>query len=716
MRNSLPSTLPVTLIVSTIAAHVAAPVHAQTKNVDTVPELAQVIVTSSPLGGTESDQITAATVLRGPALEAKRQNTLGETLANEPGVSATGFGPNASRPVIRGLDGDRIRVLSNGNGVFDASATSVDHAVGLNPLFADRIEILRGSAALRFGGTAIGGVVNVLDSRIPDEAPNGLSGQAIGSVRGRSREDTIGAQLNAATSRLAITADGFRISTGDVKIPGLARSAAERNSATPRYELAPGSDEPSRRLMNSGGVSEGGSLGVAARGNWGSLGISQQSLNSNYGLGLFAEPDTRIGLEQQRTELKSRLNMSGFFESLRLNAMTSRYRHTEYDVATPDTTFRNNGSEARLEAAHRRWNNLQGLIGVQVSGFRFSAVDADNSNSFLPNTKTNATAIYLTEGLKTAFAEFNAGLRHEKNSISSDDSVQTLGCSGASKRDYSLNSGTLGTRVPLSFAPGHALTAQVAHSERAPTYQELYACGEHAATLAKEYGSGRINKERSNSVELGWQFLSKTDTVKLNAYRQQFSSFITATIDPGSLGNGSLDATGRGNRGADGNGNFFPDYLYGNSRARLTGFEAQWRHTFAAGSFGLGNAYRPGVELRADKVVADNLDTGMPLPRISPMRLGISGLLTYPNGNARLDINHNARQSRVAPDELPTDAYTFVNAYASYRLLATAAANVELFGRVHNLLNQEGRNAVSFLKDVVPLPGRTVTVGLKALF
>ena len=689
----------------------AAPVFAQTP-----PSLGEVVVTSNPLGGTESDQVSPIRVLRGAELEANRRGTLGDMLSSEPGVANTGFGPNAGRPVIRGQDGDRIRVLNNGTALFDASATSPDHAVGINPIIADRVEVIRGTAALRYGGNAVGGVVNILDGRTPVEADPGISGEVRASTGLNISEDSLAAKITAAGPSagqgFAVSADAFSTRTGDIKIPGFARSEAIRAQASPRFE-APTGGEPALKISNSNSRQEGGSVGAAYRDTWGYVGVNTQTLRSNYGVGVYTEPNTRIGLEQERQEVKARLNLGGFVEALEASGMNSRYRHAELNNGQADTTFRTNGNELRLEALHRPVGPWRGVLGWQGSRFDFSAVDAAGANSFLPNTNTRAQALYLTEQATFGAISVSGGVRHERHRVGADDSVLALGCGQGGQKDFPLNSGSLGAKWALNSQ--HALTAQISHTERAPTYQELFACGEHAATLANEYGNAGLRKEKSNQIEAGWQYQARDTQLSLNAYHQLFSDYVALLADPTSL-DPTLD-TGRGNRGTSDSGNFFPDYLYTPVRARFMGFEAVMKQVLSPATFGLPDGVKPSLELKADRVRADDLSNQQPLPRIAPMRLGLTGVLTYPKGSSRLTVQYVSRQDRLGEGELPTDAYTMVNAFTTYRLFTgSQGLVVELFGQANNLLNQEARNHVSFLKDVLPLQGRTLRVGIRTVF
>ena len=681
------------------------------------PTLKDILITDTAMGVDATTlSVTKAQTVTGAELEAKRASTLGDTLSNEVGIANTGFGSNAGRPVIRGLDGDRVKLLNNGSSVFDASATSVDHAVAINPILAERIEIIRGPAALKYGGNAVGGAINVQDGRTPIEVDPGVSGEVRLSGRFNARENNAAVKLNAAGSEpnqgLAIAADAFKQSSGDINIPGFARSAQAMNASAPRFE-PPSNAEPAKRLQNSDSRQEGGSLGAAWRDSWGYVGLNTQTFRNNYGVGLYVEPNTRIAMQQQRQEAVGKLKLNGFIQAIEAKAMSSRYQHSELDLNQPQTTFKSNGNELRLEAFHRALAGLNGVIGLQASAFDFSAVDKNGSNSFLPNTTTRTQAVYVTETTRLTAVDITAGVRRDKVRVGADDSVQALGCAKGAQRDFDLNSGSLGAKVPLTAE--HALLAQASHTERAPTYQELFACGEHAATLANEYGNRDLNKEMSNQLELGWTYQKEQISWKANVYRQQFNNYIGLLADPSSAG--PTTDTGRGNRGGFDAGGFFQDYLYTPLKARFSGLELTHRRTLEPQSMGLPSWLKPGIELRADRIRTDDLTNNQPLPRIAPMRLGVSGLLSYPNGHARLDVNYAARQNRVAQDETPTDSYTLVNAYASYNVYRNAQGDtLEVFTRANNLFNQEARNSVSFLKDVLPMPGRTVTVGLRALF
>ena len=322
------------------------------------PTLSEVTVTGNPLGAT--DLIAPAARLSGTELLLRSQTTLGETLANTPGVSSTYFGPNASRPVIRGLDGDRVRILSNSGASIDASSLSYDHAVTAEPITIESIEVLRGPAALLYGGNAIGGVVNVIDNRIPREPIEGVTGKADLGWASANREKGGGLLVEGGTSRIGLHADAFNRSTGDVRVP--ASLACTQGGVT----------SFARRICNSASDVRGGAVGGSAFFDKGYLGASVSTYRNDYGT--VAEDEVTIGMKSTRYALEGELrNLGGWLQGLKLQASHTDYRHTEFEAGTVGTVFGNRGNDFRLEARHAKIGALEGVIGIQGEATRFSA-------------------------------------------------------------------------------------------------------------------------------------------------------------------------------------------------------------------------------------------------------------------------------------------------------------------------------------------------------
>lgn len=388
-------------------ALVSALVHAQTSNANsdasttTGSTLAPVFVTANPLG--DSDLISPATSVGGDDLTLRAANSLGETLNGLPGVSTTTYGPMVGRPIIRGMDGDRIRLLQNGVAAYDASSLSYDHAVPQDPLSIERVEIVRGPAALLYGGNAIGGVVNTIDNRIPREPIQGVTGAIDASYGGANDARAGAAQVEAGNGQFAFHVDAFDRDTSNQRIPGYAHSAAQRAADG-------GADEPYGSIPNSDGRWHGGAVGTSYTWADGYAGISYNGFQSDYGS--VAEDDVRLRMHQDHVAVASEIrNLSGPFSQLKFDFGYTDYEHREIDNGEVGTTFRNHGYEARLEARHKKIGPLEGAIGVQVSQNTFSAL---GDEALVPTTQTTNIALFgLEEWQVTQRLKLSAGARLE---------------------------------------------------------------------------------------------------------------------------------------------------------------------------------------------------------------------------------------------------------------------------------------------------------------
>ena len=352
------------------------------------PTLKTITVTGNPLGA--ADLIAPATQYSGDGLLLRSKTTLGETLDGTPGVSSTYFGPNASRPIIRGLDGDRIRILSNGGGSLDVSNLSYDHAVTSDPLSIERIEVLRGPGALLYGGSAVGGVVNVIDNRIPREAQfddkGGISGKVdINAATGNSERGK-GVLLEAGNQRYSLHVDAFDRKTSDVRVPRELPCTA--NAVTTR----------AKRICNSASDVSGGAVGGSVFFTDGYLGASASNYRSIYGT--VAEDRVTIGMKSDRYALEGEVrNLGGPLQSIKAQYSQTDYRHTEFEGPRPGTVFTNKGSDFRLEARHAKIGNIDGVLGMQTESNRFSAVGTE---AFAPFSKTSQSALFAYEELGTS--------------------------------------------------------------------------------------------------------------------------------------------------------------------------------------------------------------------------------------------------------------------------------------------------------------------------
>lgn len=684
------------------AAVHAASAHAQ---VPTSPAtLPEVVVTGNPLGSDLFELASPASLLQGAELFRLRAPTLGETLDGLPGVASTGFGPNASRPVIRGLDGDRIRILQNGAGMHDASSLSFDHAVALDPLVIERAEVVRGPAALFYGGNAVGGVVNVIDNRIPQNAIDGISGRAETRFGGAAREKATGLVLEAGNGSLALHADVHTRDTDDLSIRGFARSARLR-AADPQAVEAQGI------LPNSASRSDGGAIGLSHTWARGYVGISRSDYNSFYGT--VAEPEVTIDMQSSRWDLAGEVRELGkAVRALKFKAGSTDYEHVELDAGAPATRFRNKGRDLHVEAVHGDIGPLRGAVGLQLTDSDFSALGAE---AFVPVTSTNAKSVFFFEELPLGRLKLTFGGRHERTEVGSEGGgAVPFGAvdprfGTAQTRSFSGNSGALG--AVWSLMPGVAVAVNGSYTERAPTYYELYANGPHAATGVYEVGNTAFGKEKSKALDIALRMKSGKHSGSITVFNNRFSNYL-GLFDSGNTrgADGELNPPDAGDGTSLNTGEeILPEFAYRAVPARFRGIEGEGRFRV----FERGGTL--DLLVHASYVRADNRSSGQPLPRIAPWRYGAGVEYRYDRISARIDATVHDDQDRVAAGERPTDGYTMLNAALTYRLPANGL-RLEAFLRGINLLDEEARNHLSFLKDIAPLGRRSAQIGLRGQF
>jgi iron complex outermembrane receptor protein len=648
-------------------------------------ELPEVTVTASRLGQTAAEQAQPVTVLEGEKLLLNLEPTLGETLSNQPGVRSTYFGPAASRPVIRGLDGDRIRILQNGLNTIDASATSVDHAVSFDPVSVSKIEVVRGPATVLFGPNAIGGVVNVTDGRIPTEKIEEL---VIGSIGTRvsSADHGVGSemQLEGGVGGFAWHLEGYQRNNEDLKIPGYAKSDRYR-------ELHAGEDgiDEHGTLENSYLNTQGFSAGASYIWDGGYFGMAYSGFDADYGSP--AEKDVSIDLTQRRWDFNG-----AFYEpfkgikEIKYKFAMSDYDHTEFEDGEPGTTFTNQGYDGRIELSHEKWGPVQGTFGVQSQRSDFEAVGEEK---FLPEVLTKSNSAFAFEELELSKQwRLEGGLRYDHTSAEASDD-EDFG--PGRERTFDSLSGSLG----VVFTPDedYVWALSLSWSERPPTYQELYAGGPHVATGAFEVGDDGLSLEKAFGLDLSLRKVTGRVTGSVTAFYNHFDGFI------GLFPTGGIE---------DG----LPVYEYRSTGAEFFGMETEATiHLLEPVVAGQVETDHLNVELRADYVQANETKSGDPLPRISPLHA--SAALDYKKGpfGARLESNFSAHQGETADDELPTDSYVMFNAALTYTLVS-GPVTTDFYVKGVNLTNEEAREHTSLLKDVAPLSGRGVVAGVKMAF
>jgi iron complex outermembrane receptor protein len=648
---------------------------AQTQDDATLPT---VTVTATPFGGDENAQILApAKVLYGDELKEKLGNSLGDTLSQELGVSASAFGAGASRPIIRGLEGPRVKILQNGMSILDASGLSNDHAIGGEASTANQIEILRGPAALLYGSGAIGGVVNIVNDRIPsvlNTKPTGEAEMRYGTVDNMKNGSL---SLDGAAGDIGLHVDGNFRDADDYKIPGHA-VLNDPNSA-------------SGKLPNS--FTRANSLGVGASyiQSWGHIGASVGVNDDRYGIPTADQ--SYITLKQTRIDLDGLIlePFGGAFESLRFKVGNTDYKHTEHEAdGTPATDFKNDAIESRIELTHKPIDGWRGTFGIQTENSKFSALAADGSGpELVPVTKTDSIAGFLVEERDFGPFRVSSGARLESVKRTPDAS------SGFASRDFNLGSYSLGGL--WTFTPGYGLSTTASIAQRAPAIEELYSDGPHDSTATFDIGDPTLKKETSHNIELSLQKTEGLIRWKANLFQNRVQNFIYGRTD-GTLVDdaGTPDPTGA-----------FTQRFWSQADATIRGAEAEITY----------NQSGPGVSLRAfTDTSRGRLDDAGNLPLQPTTRYG--GEVGYRTGDWRsnLSVTHALKQDSLADfEDFAAPAYTLVDANLSYSQ-RIGAARVTWFATVKNLLNDDIRLSTSILADVAPLPGRNLIVGVRTSF
>jgi iron complex outermembrane receptor protein len=670
-----------TLIASAIlcAYYPAAFAQAQTQ---TTPDggqskMQRVVVTANPLRSGEGDQIlTPAKVLSGDELRDKVGSSLGETLQGELGVSASAFGAGASRPIIRGMEGSRVKMLENGMATSDVSGLSNDHAVASEGAVARQIEILRGPAALLYGSGAIGGLVNVVNERIPTALEDKPTGQVESRYSTVDNGRNLSGSMDGAAGPVAMHIDGNWRDTSDYKIPGR-RVLGDPSTGMDRL---PDSDTRERSI----------GAGASYVRDWGYVGASASHLSNNYGIP--SALGSRIDQRQNRYDVDSLVNapFEGF-ESARLKAGFTDYHHAELgEDGAPEVVFSNRSFESRLELTHKPLSSLHGLhgtFGVQTENTHFSALSAAGGPDTVPVTHSTSQAAFLVEETAIGPVRLNAGARYENVRR---DPVGNL------ERSFKLGSGSVGALWP--FMHGYSAGATVSYAQRAPSTDELYSGGPHDATLTFDVGNANLHKEISRNIELSLQKDSGLLRWKANLFRNNVADFVYGRIT-------GLEVDEEGIPG--GAGNQFRQRLFEQAPAHIQGAEAElsWNQT---GMGWNGRLFADGSR--------GKLDSGDNLPLQPADRIGASLGYREADWRAGLSWTHARGQDRLAGYETtPTPAYNLVDANLSYTQ-KLAQTDLTWFLLAKNLLNQDIRMSTSLLKDISPLPGRNLVFGVRAKF
>jgi iron complex outermembrane receptor protein len=666
-------------------ALIGTPAFAQNSATETEPE----IVVTAPLEGSSIESLQGATVLSRDEVVENLNGGLGNSLDALPGIATTFYGVGASRPIIRGLGEDRVRVLDNGIGAIDASSASPDHALTADGLDASRIEVLRGAAALAYGGNAVGGVINVLDESIPTrETSNPLIVDALASYNSGNdgTEGSVGVTADAGVVMLRLSASARE--TDNYDVPGFANA-----DGTGVEGVAPNSWTSFRTYGAGASLVRG----------WGFAGLAVKRTTDDYGLP--PEPGETQGghieLEQTRIESRGDLRVDwGPFTRLDFGLQHGDYQHTEFEVdGAAGTTFTNNGWEGRVEA-HHRTERLQGALGVQASDSDFAA---EGEEGFITPTNTRDLGAFVIERWDTGAWGLEGGARVENRRV---DNL------GGGEREFTPISASVGAFVRP--AATWFVGATLARTERAPTATELFADGPHLATFSYEVGDPSSDIETALSFEASARYSTDPLTFELNLYRIAFSDYI-ALVNRGDVwwGDEESETNGFAPTGDDpsipASATVLPVFAFQQQDATFTGGElSASAHLFDALSF----AWRA---TGAVDFVRAEFDAGGDLPRIPPRTTTLGLEAENVNWKGRLELVDVADQDDVAALETPTDGHQLVNARLSWRPQGESGPlTLTLDGR--NLGDEEARVHTSFLKNELPLPGRSLRFVLSSEF
>ena len=676
------------------------------------------VVVTAPLHKTAAETALPATVLTGDELRDKATNTIGETLSLEPGISSSSFGPGVGQPIIRGQGGPRVSVIQNGILIRDAASVSADHANATEPLLAESIEVIRGPATLLYGSGTIGGVVNVIDNRIPASAPDHTE------LALEYRHDTVNDQntvvgvLDTGAGGLGFHLDGSYRKSNDVRIPGEAIDLPDGDVE----------DNTDGFIANSDIEASSVAAGLSWSGDWGYVGGSASRLDDDYGIPPGAhgghdhdeenageeghadeeqhgeeEEFIRIDLEQHRYDLKSELyHPADWIEALRLHLVRNEYEHVELEGGEAGTRFVSDSWNFRGELVHHAVGRFHGAFGLDYGNRDFAAIGEE---AFIPESNTENIALFALEDIHVDAWTFELGLRAEQQRIDPDDKALP----SSTHHPWSASASAL-----WDVGEVNTLSIGLSRAQRAPQVEELYSnvtnltsgdLVEHAATGSVEIGDTDLDVETSWNVELGWRYFGRFASAGVNLFYNRFADYIYLQntgllFNPGACGAVTVCGPAVTDEGT-------PVFTYDQQAATFRGIEVDLNFPlYIQGDHDLN------LDLFGDYVRGTLDDTDDDVPRLPPARFGTQ--LNYSLGifSTYLRVFHGTEQDNPGANELSTDAWTRLDAALHWRV-PTRAGEFTAYFKGNNLTDAEIRNSTSFLRNVAPEPGRGFEIGLR---
>ncbi len=655
-----------------------------------------VFITSMGLKQSTSKSARPVTVLSGKELQTKMGTTIGDTLKNELGVTSQSFGAGVGTPVIRGQSGPRVRVMQNSLGNNDVSNLSPDHANAVNPIIAERIEVLRGPSTLLYGNGAIGGVVNVIDNRIPEQVPDKVLGGA-GAQRYDSATNLTSSalKLEGGKDLFAYHVDGFYNDQGNTHIGGQPIDDALAHQTQPDLDIV---DNPNGVINNSNARSRGGSAGASIIGDVGLVGAAINSLENNYGIppnGTGGAP-IRVQMNQTKYDFKGQLNKPfAFAEELRMKFGYTDYKHVELDDGVPATTFTNQSYESRLELEHQSLGIVKGVLGFQSVNSQFAALGAE---ALVPKSAIDSYGLFAVESFAVRDVTYELGVRGEWQGIAPETTYSSV--------SYVPLSGSVSALWDITKQ--HQLSLAVTQSQRAPQVQELFSNGVHEATMSYEKGDANLRKEISYNLDLGYKFNTDWMTSEFNLFHNWVNDYIYQQ-QASYVFNESTELPESGLSCPVGDA-CLPVLQSAQANAIFKGFEAKTIFPLMQNRYGAVDLTLFGDYTRG------SFDQGGNVPRMPPLRYGLQ--LSYEKNDWSTDVRltRGEAQTYAGDNQSNTPGYLLLNLGAQYQVASFHESQVMLFAAGKNMLNENIRNSTSYLRNFSPDPGRSAEIGIRVSY
>jgi len=765
-----------------VEVHVASSKHIHSKTELTIPESGlfdiEIVVanssieifdvTASAFHASTIESAAPVSVIAGDELRKKQASTLGDTLKNEVGVHSTFYGSVASSPIIRGLDGPRVLVTQNGLDSGDASRVSPDHVVATDASTATQIEVLRGPATLFYGSGAIGGVVNVVDQRIPDN--NNWEGEVSTDRNTNNSEETFAGFIKGGKDNIAFNVQGYYRDADDYRIPGYAENEEAHSEEEGEEAHDEHEGEGKGVVENSSSRTKGITVGASYLLDNGHIGFSVEHMSSFYGVPGHAHEEehgdeTNIDasepmdeeivqgdLQQNRYQISSELQLnSDAISAINTSFAFTNYRHAEIENGEVGTLFENKSHEARLELIHQPVAGWRGGFSFHYKASDFEAIGEE---AFTPPSKTNSFGIGVIEEQhfgdilfqlgariehveidvpaiqigETAFLAMHAEAEHD--GIEGNDEGHSEGHSDESSLDAQSSNASF---TPISasigavwdFTEGYNLGLSYVHAQRAPSSSEIYSFGPHIGTSTYELGAfyditddgdvvfqgQELAVEKSNNIDVSLRKFSGEFGFVFNAFYNQVNDYYFAA-DSGFVVEGEHDEAEADvpvDSMVEEHSDELPVFLFTAVDVDLYGVEAQinWQATASLQIQAQGDLVRTKLD--------ENLGQSQYLPRTPPSRIGLSADYVFGNWQAELSLHKYFTQDRVAEFESETKGYTLLDLDVNY-VTSVNNMDVTFYLKGRNLGDEEARVHTSFLKDLTPVQGRSFILGVRANF